>query len=123
MDNLPLNIRLESRFLLKPHIRCLGNGSILQTGISVDEQISWMKVQVISILILALVLGLACPTPSWAYIDPNTLGFASQILAPLGTLLVSCLIYFRRKVSAGLSLGWRWLRKCVSKPRTDETVA
>lgn len=78
-----------------------------------------MKIQVFLILLLAIVFGLACPAPSWAYVDPNTLGFASQVLAPLGTLLVSCLIYFRRKVTAGVSLGWQWLRGCLSKPRSD----
>jgi hypothetical protein len=82
-----------------------------------------MKVQVLAILLLAIALGLAFPAPSWAYIDPNTLGFASQILAPLGTLLVSCLIYFRRKVSAAVSIGWRWVRSFVSKPRSDDTIA
>ncbi|GEM_PF-6322128 len=81
-----------------------------------------MKVEVISILLLAIAFGLIFPAPSWAYIDPNTLGFASQILAPLGTLLVSCLIYFRRKVSAAASVGWQWVRGLVSKPRTDDTI-
>jgi hypothetical protein len=78
-----------------------------------------MKIQVIPVLLLATVLWLAFPAPSWAYVDPNTLGFVSQVLAPLGTLLVSCLIYFRRKVTAGLSMGWQWLRSWVAKPRSD----
>jgi hypothetical protein len=82
-----------------------------------------MKVLVISILLLAIALEMVFPAPSWAYIDPNTLGFASQILAPLGTLLVSCLIYFRRKVSAAVSIGWRWVTSLVSKPRSDDTTA
>jgi hypothetical protein len=78
-----------------------------------------MKIQVALILFLATALWLVFAAPSWAYVDPNTLGFVSQVLAPLGTLLVSCLIYFRRKVTAGVSMGWQWLRRCVSKPRSD----
>ncbi len=72
------------------------------------------------IIISALCALLVSPTPSWAYIDPNTAGFVSQILAPLATLFVSCLIYFRRKLGAALSAGWRRLRGRLPDSNVDE---
>ncbi len=38
--------------------------------------------------IILTVIGvlLVSPTVSWAYVDPNTVGFASQFLAPFETL-------------------------------------
>lgn len=75
--------------------------------------------------IILTVIGvlLVSPTVSWAYVDPNTVGFASQFLAPLGTLLVSCLIYFRRRLSAGVSAGWQWLRRRPPASHPDGTDA
>jgi hypothetical protein len=70
-----------------------------------------MKHKVILILLATLLLALDEPSASWAYVDPNTVGFASQFLAPLGTLLVSCLIYFRRQLGTGLSALLQWFRK------------
>jgi hypothetical protein len=79
-----------------------------------------MKTHKIAILLVITVVVLESPKASWAYVDPNTVGFASQFLAPLGTLLLSCLIYFRRKVSSGVAAGWRWLRG-RPKLRPDDT--
>jgi hypothetical protein len=70
-----------------------------------------MTRQIIAILLIVLVLALQKPTAAFAYIDPNSVGFVSQFLAPLGTLLVSCLVYFRRTIGKGLTLTYQWLRK------------
>jgi hypothetical protein len=76
-----------------------------------------------SFVLLVATAALVTPTYCWAYVDPNTMGFVSQFLAPLGTLLVSCLIYFRRKLSAGIRAGWRRLSRRPSGPSSDETMS
>jgi hypothetical protein len=78
------------------------------------------KLKIDFLLVLAIII-LVNPKTSWAYVDPNTVGFATQFLAPLGTLLLSCMIYFRRKVSGAMSSGWRWLRGRLVKLRPDDS--
>jgi hypothetical protein len=74
----------------------------------------------LSVLLVAATAAVLTPGYCWAYVDPNTVLFVSQFLAPLGTLVVSCLIYFRRKLSAGIRLGWRWLTNRTREPSCDE---
>jgi len=64
--------------------------------------------------VLAVFLCLLCiATPSYAYIDPNAAGLASQILTPLLVVLGAAFTFFRKQVLAvfdGLS---RRLRRRV----------
>jgi hypothetical protein len=80
-----------------------------------------MKHRMLPVLLVAASVAVLTPGYCWAYVDPNTVGFMSQFLAPLATLVVSCLIYFRRKLSAGITLGWRWLTNRKPEPSCDET--
>jgi hypothetical protein len=82
-----------------------------------------MKHRMFPVVLFVAAAALVTPTYCWAYVDPNTVGFVSQFLAPLGTLLVSCLIYFRRKLSAGIRAGWRWLKRRPPGPSSDETMS
>jgi hypothetical protein len=57
-----------------------------------------VTVTTIALMVIVLLVGLR--TSCYAYIDPNAGGFLVQILAPLGALAVSFLIYFRKQMSA-----------------------
>jgi hypothetical protein len=70
-----------------------------------------MKRRAIYLLLAIFWIALTNPARAWAYVDPNTLGFVSQIVTPLVTLFVSCLIYFRRKFSAAITYFWRSLKR------------
>jgi hypothetical protein len=48
---------------------------------------------------MAALLLLGLQTRCDAYIDPNAGGFLIQILAPLGALAASFLLYFRKQMS------------------------
>lgn len=67
--------------------------------------------RILPALLMIACLALANPSRAFAYVDPNTMGFLSQTVAPLATLVVSCLVYFRRKLTAAASAAWRWLRR------------
>jgi len=47
---------------------------------------------------LALVLLLTWNSEALAYIDPNAGGFIAQVLAPLGTIVLSLLFYCRQEI-------------------------
>ncbi len=76
----------------------------------------------IAILLAVIGVSLVNPPPCWAYVDPNTVGFVSQILTPLATLLVAGLIYFRRKVGGALLAGWRLFKGRLPEAHSDEEV-
>lgn len=51
-----------------------------------------------TICAIVILLLLTSPGLSLAYIDPQAGGFLMQLLAPLGAVVVSGLIYFRRQL-------------------------
>lgn len=67
----------------------------------------------IGIIIVAVLLLFTWYGRCEAYIDPNAGGFLLQVLAPLGALVVSSLVYFRNKI-----IGMFKKRK----PPTNETA-
>jgi len=53
-----------------------------------------------TVLVLCCLCILFITTPSYAYIDPNAAGLASQILTPLLVAAAACFAFFRKQVIA-----------------------
>jgi hypothetical protein len=49
-------------------------------------------------IVVALSLMLSWRGECWAYIDPNAGGFLTQILAPLGAIFISFVVYCRKEI-------------------------
>ncbi len=66
----------------------------------------------VAIALVFCALGLILvTTPAYAYTDPNAVGLASQILAPLLIMLSAALTFLRKQIGAAFSALARRLRR------------
>ena len=57
----------------------------------------------IKIILSGLCLGIVCPLPVFAYVDPGTGGYVFQILFPIITALTAGYLFLKDRIKALLS--------------------
>lgn len=75
-----------------------GTGRVASVQFVYSQGHKRSRMETLGIIIIAALLVLTWQNRCEAYIDPSAGGFLVQVLAPLGALAVSSLVYFRNKI-------------------------